>query len=225
MLFQQANNPQANATNQNSIVWTIGENDNINAQLLSGSSNYVLVLGDATEQTGVGNELLASRGFVIDTTDSSSPSLVSPSFSFSPPSSSSSAASTSSTPRISEPTTAASTPPSSASSAASATGLSTSAKAGIGVGAAACGLSLLALGAFAANRLTQRKQQNREEVQQQHAAVPSSDKYAYYPPAEHPYIEVENKHSAQAVHQPVLMNELSGTWKQRQTRYELGNER
>lgn len=48
----------------------IGEDDNINAQLLSGSSNYVLVLADPSGQTGTGNGFvngeLQSHEFAID---------------------------------------------------------------------------------------------------------------------------------------------------------------
>jgi hypothetical protein len=141
-----------NATNNGGFLWTIGQNDGVNATVISAQNKFLFQMNDAT---GADPFTLDSRGFYIAT---------SANFTVMPSTSllllSTTASESTGGPTLTTPPSTSSLPPSTTASTSTVGGLDTSAKVGIGLGiplAVIAGVSAALLCVFIYRRRTRKE--------------------------------------------------------------------
>jgi hypothetical protein len=173
--------------NTGSYNWTVGLNDNVDDSTISSSQNFVFVIEDPSGTAsgdGYVDGALSSRAFIIKSNDTTTTT-----------------SSTSSTTTSPSTTTAAfQASATQTESSTTSEGLSTGAKAGIGIGAAIGGLLLLSLGFFLFRKLKSKPSP------QDLAADLTPDEF---PPTYGSDAAVGGEKSLQHLQQPLLLSDDS----------------
>lgn len=152
----------ADAANPGVYTWTVGQNDNINDSELQKGSNFVLALRDPSGQVkdggGFVNGQLQSRAFKIQSNVTTTTTTTS----------------TTSSSTSTMPTNATSAPTVTTSLLKTHTGLSTAAKAGIGVGSAVGGIVLVAIGVGATMLCVKRSHRGKDDQRMLQSSPPNA---------------------------------------------------